>query len=135
MANKLSSFGKFLRKFRIDHDMTQKEMAGAIGCSSAYLSAVERGTKGFSLQRLPELKRLFVAKGVPTQELVKKASLACGRIKISVVGQPDYVVEVVALFVKRFEAGELTEQQCKQIIEVLERDDVEPRKEDSVVMS
>jgi transcriptional regulator with XRE-family HTH domain len=38
-------FGKALRKLRIDHELRLKDMAAAIGVSSAFLSAVETGRK------------------------------------------------------------------------------------------
>lgn len=43
----LSNFGRFIRKYRIDHNITLKEMADKIGISSAFLSAIETGRKSF----------------------------------------------------------------------------------------
>ncbi|MAT33823.1 MAG: transcriptional regulator [Ponticaulis sp.] len=42
MAN---AFGKELRKLRIDENELMKDMAERVGVSSAFLSAMERGTK------------------------------------------------------------------------------------------
>ena len=41
----LTSIGRFLRKLRIDHGEILKDMADALGVSSAFLSAVENGKK------------------------------------------------------------------------------------------
>ena len=41
----LTPFGQIVRKKRIDKFLTLKEMADALGVSSAFLSAVEMGRK------------------------------------------------------------------------------------------
>ncbi|WP_309460957.1 helix-turn-helix transcriptional regulator [Escherichia coli] len=41
--NMVTSFGKTLRKMRIDRGMVLKNMADLLGVSSAYLSAIELG--------------------------------------------------------------------------------------------
>lgn len=41
----LTEFGKALRKIRIDRQQLLKDMANALGVSSAYLSAVETGKR------------------------------------------------------------------------------------------
>ena len=42
---KLTSFGKFTRKLRIDHDELLKDMAEKLGVTVSYLSAVEMGKR------------------------------------------------------------------------------------------
>ena len=41
----LTSIGRFLRKLRIENGEILKDMAEALGVSSAFLSAVENGKK------------------------------------------------------------------------------------------
>ena len=41
----LTEFGKFLRKIRIDRQELLRDMAGTLGVSVAYLSAVENGKR------------------------------------------------------------------------------------------
>ena len=41
----LNAFGQWLRKFRIDRGLLLKDMADALGFSSAFLSAIEAGRK------------------------------------------------------------------------------------------
>ena len=41
----LTAVGKALRKFRIDRDLTLREMAEKIGVTSSLLSSVETGRK------------------------------------------------------------------------------------------
>lgn len=42
----MTPFGEHLRKLRGDRNITQKQMAEAIGVSAAYLSALENGKRG-----------------------------------------------------------------------------------------
>ncbi|SKA63550.1 Helix-turn-helix domain-containing protein [Succinivibrio dextrinosolvens DSM 3072] len=42
---RLTSFGVFIRKFRLDHSITLKDMAEVLGISSPYLSGIECGTR------------------------------------------------------------------------------------------
>lgn len=42
---KMSAFGQFIRKYRIDHNLILKDMADRLGVSSSFLSAIELGTK------------------------------------------------------------------------------------------
>jgi HTH-type transcriptional regulator, competence development regulator len=41
----LTPFGKFCRKLRIDNEELLKDMAGKLGVTSSYLSAVENGKR------------------------------------------------------------------------------------------
>ena len=41
----LTAFGRFIRKYRIDHNILLKEMAERLGISSAFLSSIETGAK------------------------------------------------------------------------------------------
>lgn len=42
----ITEFGKFLRSLRLQHAELLKDMAGCLGVSAAFLSAVESGKKG-----------------------------------------------------------------------------------------
>lgn len=63
---KTTAFGKAARKYRVDHDMTQAELAAMIGVSGQHLSGVERGHKvmdpeGKTAANLPdELRRALL---------------------------------------------------------------------------
>ncbi|ESU32009.1 hypothetical protein G3A_13605 [Bacillus sp. 17376] len=45
MSSKLTEFGRMTRKLRVEHDEYLKDMAGHLGVTPAYLSAVERGQR------------------------------------------------------------------------------------------
>ncbi len=42
----MTPFGEKIRRLRVERGVTQKDMAQAIGVSSAYLSALEHGKRG-----------------------------------------------------------------------------------------
>lgn len=44
-SKSLSPFGRWVRHYRIDHDMTAREMARLAGISTSYLTSVEWGKK------------------------------------------------------------------------------------------
>lgn len=45
MSTKVTEFGKFLRKLRIEHSTTLRKMAVMLDISSGYLSAIELGKR------------------------------------------------------------------------------------------
>lgn len=57
---KLTNFGVFIRKFRLDRSITLKDMASNLGISSPYLSGIECGTRsipeGFEEKLLSKYK-------------------------------------------------------------------------------
>ena len=46
---KLTEFGRFIRKYRIDKSIFLKDMADKLGVTSAFLSAIETGNKPIPL--------------------------------------------------------------------------------------
>lgn len=50
-----TNLGKFLAKVRIDHNITQTELANAIGVSNVFINLVERGEKHLSFYRAKQL--------------------------------------------------------------------------------
>ena len=55
----LTSIGRFLRKLRIDNGEILKDMAEALGVSSAFLSAVENGKKKMPEGWIEKLKSIY----------------------------------------------------------------------------
>ena len=55
----LTSIGRFLRKLRIDNGEILKDMAEALGGSSAFLSAVENGKKKMTEGWIEKLKSIY----------------------------------------------------------------------------
>lgn len=64
----LTSFGKALRRARLDAGLTQEGLAEVSGLDRTYVSGAERGTRNPSLMTLA---RLSEALGVQLSDLVK----------------------------------------------------------------
>ena len=56
---RLTDFGKFIRKYRIDKGLVLKQMADALEVSSAFLSGVETGSKPLPIDIEKKIASLF----------------------------------------------------------------------------
>lgn len=65
-ANRLE-LGAWLRAWREEHSLTQRELAVQLGCSSQYLTLIERG--GVSRPGIPMLRSIAQHYGVNVEEL------------------------------------------------------------------
>jgi transcriptional regulator with XRE-family HTH domain len=61
-------FGKFLRKLRVDRELTLRDMATSLGISSAYLSAMELGKRTIQPQLADKIAAIY---GVPCDQEIK----------------------------------------------------------------
>jgi transcriptional regulator with XRE-family HTH domain len=66
-------FGKALRKLRIDRNLLLKDMADALGYSSAFLSAVEMGRKKIPADLIQRLETLYSLNPIEIESLRKAA--------------------------------------------------------------
>lgn len=66
---KLTSFGRLVRKLRIELDLTLGEMAKEIGISTAYLSAMETGRRPVTEDVVASATKFFKRKGIDAGEL------------------------------------------------------------------
>jgi transcriptional regulator with XRE-family HTH domain len=66
MSELRNQFGKKLRKIRRDRDMTQEQLAEAIGVTMAFISRMERGRHGASFDNIQKLAEVL---GVEVEEL------------------------------------------------------------------
>lgn len=55
----LSQIGKILRKYRIEHNKRQCDVAKYLGVSTSFISAVETGKKRLPVDLLDSLSKLF----------------------------------------------------------------------------
>jgi DNA (cytosine-5)-methyltransferase 1 len=53
------TFGHYIRKLRLDHNLTLNELAGQLNINYANLSKIENGKREFDVKRLPDLCQLF----------------------------------------------------------------------------
>lgn len=66
MSELRNKFGRKLRKIRRDRDLTQEQLAEAIGVTLDFISRMERGQDAASFETLDKLAKVL---GVPVSEL------------------------------------------------------------------
>lgn len=74
MSKKLTQFGQFTRKLRVDHDELLKDMALRIGITPAYLSAVELGDRNVPYEWVGRLIESYKLSDEQVQVLTRAVS-------------------------------------------------------------
>ena len=83
----MTPFGDRMRKLRAERGVTLKEMADAIGVSSAYLSALEHGKRGRpSWHLIQRILNFFNIIWDEAEEVVRLARISHPRITIDTSG-------------------------------------------------
>lgn len=59
MAPDYSVIGRRIKQARLEHHMTQEELADKLDVSVAFMSRVERGSSGINLKRLSQIAEIF----------------------------------------------------------------------------
>ena len=114
----LSTFGKELRKLRIEHELNLGDLGEMLKCSPAFISAIERGVKAVP----PGFLSVLVDKLKLTSEEVRRLDSAAAMqmkdsLNIAVGKQTDRAKELAVAFARRFET--LSEQEIDQMFSVL----------------
>jgi transcriptional regulator with XRE-family HTH domain len=115
----VTPFGRHLRRLRHERAMTLKDMAAAVGVSSAYLSALEHGKRGRPSWAL--VQRLIAHLNViwdDAEELTRLARLSHPRVTIDTAALSPRATELanrLALSISR-----LRERELDSLLEVLE---------------
>ncbi len=95
----MTPFGEHLRKLREERNVTQKEMARAIGISPAYLSALEHGKRG--LPSWPMQQRIVGFLNIiwdEAEELQRLAKLSDPKVSINTSNLPSQATLTANLF-------------------------------------
>ncbi len=67
----ITEYGKVVRQFRDDVDVSLRQMADEIGFSSTYVSAVEIGEKGITNDMVDKVIGFFRKRGKKTQDIAQ----------------------------------------------------------------
>jgi len=117
----LTPFGRHLRRLRADRGMTLKEMASAVGVSSAYLSALEHGKRGRPSWAL--VQRIITCLNViwdDAEELTRLARLSHPRVTIDTTGLSPSATELANRLAVSI--SHLRQRQLEELLAVLGRD-------------
>lgn len=117
----MTPFGRHLRRLRADRGMTLKEMASAVGVSSAYLSALEHGKRGRPSWAL--VQRIITCLNViwdDAEELTRLARLSHPRVTIDTTGLSPSATELANRLAVSI--SHLRQRQLEELLAVLGRD-------------
>ncbi len=116
----MTPFGEHIRELRAKKQVTMKEMAQAIGVSSAYLSALEHGNRGrpswYLLQRTISYFNIIWD---DAEELVKLARLSHPRITIDTSGLSPKATELANRLAD--DIAQMNEQQLSQHLRLMSK--------------
>ena len=116
----MTPFGDRMRKLRAERGVTLKEMADAIGVSSAYLSALEHGKRGRPGWHL--IQRILAFFNIiwdEAEEVVRLARISHPRITIDTSGLNPKATELANRLAD--EIGKLDPAMLEELLGVLER--------------
>ena len=116
----MTPFGIHLRKLRTMRNITQKQMASAIGVSPAYLSALEHGHRGKPSYVL--LQRIVGYLNIIWDEaelLQQKADLSDTRVVVDTIALSEKATET-ANFLSR-NIAELDDNDLEKLLQIMRR--------------
>lgn len=115
----LTPFGKRIRELRAERGVTQKDMAAAIGVSTAYLSALELGQRGLPAWYL--VQRIIAYFNViwdEAGELERLAQISHPRVRLDTEGLGPEATELANRFARRLPT--LSPQEISAILAILD---------------
>jgi transcriptional regulator with XRE-family HTH domain len=117
----LTAFGKLVRTMRINSSILMSELAGKLGCSPSYLSAVEFGRRPVPKHWPQKMAEIFGLDKNAASDLsaaaMESTSQSNGRISVSLQGLNEMQQEVAIQFARRIK--DLSEQDLNRIREQL----------------
>lgn len=124
----MTPFGDRMRKLRAERGVTLKEMAEAIGVSSAYLSALEHGKRGRpGWHLIQRILNYFSIIWDDAEEVVRLARISHPRIAIDTSGLNPKATELANRLAD--EIGKLDAATLDELVAVLDRRKQKPRAE------
>ena len=116
----MTPFGAKVRDLRRARGVSQKEMAAALGVSSAYLSALEHGRRGRpTWAMLQKIIGYFNIIWDDAEELLRLAETSDPRAVIDTSGLSPRATELANLLAVRI--AQLTPSELEQIIAIVQR--------------
>ncbi|ALN60879.1 hypothetical protein GLE_5538 [Lysobacter enzymogenes] len=109
----LTSFGKTLRKIRIDHAITLGQLGALTGVSAAFISALERG-KPVPANFIAKVCQELALKPEEVLELERAAAHQTKEITLTINGRSDKARELAVAFARRFES--LSDDEVQKIL-------------------
>ena len=115
----LPSIGRFLRKLRIDNGEILKDMAEALGVSSAFLSAVENGKKKMPEGWIEKLKTIYSFTAEQAEELQAAVIDTNDAVELNLQNATPGNRALAISFAREFDS--LDDETSRKIFEILNR--------------
>lgn len=112
----LTSFGKTLRKIRIDHTKTLGQLGDLTGVSAAFISALERG-KPVPPNFIAKVRQALSLTPVEVAALDQAAAQQTKEVTLMMDGKSDSARELAVAFARRFET--LSDAEIQKIFKSL----------------
>ncbi|RQW70336.1 XRE family transcriptional regulator [Halomonas sp. YLB-10] len=116
----ITALGKLLRQHRIANGEVMKELAEAVGVSSAYLSAVEHGKKAASDKLLSGVASHYHLDESAQEEIKYASELSQPLVSISLSDAEEEERLLAVSFARKFKGLESSEK--KQLLKLLNGD-------------
>lgn len=113
----LTSFGRELRKMRIDRGETLKTMADKLGCTSSYLSGIECGKHSVPVSMVLRLRGLYQFTDEEVQRLEAARDLTLTKASIDLEDATEEQRNAALLFARTLK--ELLPEDLKKIQGIL----------------
>lgn len=113
----LTPFGQAVRILRIDKGLRLKEMADALGVTSAFLSAVETGRKNVSEGLVDKIAIFLNLSDKEKQNLFERVEESKTEARIQLGGLSSEYRQTAVAFARRFSG--LSEQDIEKLKEIL----------------
>jgi transcriptional regulator with XRE-family HTH domain len=99
-----TEFGKFLRKLRIDCGEIIQNMAGKLGVTASYLSAVETGKRNIPSSWIEEISNLYSLPLEERNDLANAAARSATSVEVEFGNATPEKRDVAILFARKFES-------------------------------
>lgn len=116
-----TTFGKELRKVRIDLELTLADLADKVGMSAAYISALETGRKPVPPTFVGKLEGVLTLDQVTIKRLEKAADESREKnVVISLHGKDEFSKRLAVAFARRLD--DMSGREVKDFLNLLEPD-------------
>lgn len=112
-----TSYGKILRKIRVDHDEILKDMATKLGITSAYLSAIENGKRAIPSDLTMRLSKIYELSFADKLKLEEAEDAIKTNVTIELSAVSEERKNMVLKLARQF--SELTDAQLDEIQKIL----------------
>lgn len=101
MSSPLTTFGQITRKLRLERGEFLKDMAGHLGVSPAYLSAVERGRRKTPSEWVGRLQKAYRLSPDMVDQLTKAVAESRTHIKLGISHLSEGDKRIIRMMVER----------------------------------